>query len=208
MSAPPFRLMLVTDRSLLPPGGLVDAVDQAVSGGVDAVQLRERDMLDEDLLALGRSLRAVTRGRAMLLVNGSGSLARAIAADGVHLPEAAPYPDEKRGTSQLMGRSVHDVDGVKRTAAEGLDYLILGTIFPSRSHPGGRTGGLDLVRSVCAQTRTPVIAIGGITSANAGAVREAGAAGIAVISAVLCAPDPRAAAAALATIVRSAPAVG
>ncbi|MGH2586491.1 MAG: thiamine phosphate synthase, partial [Dehalococcoidia bacterium] len=67
----PFRLMLVTDRTLLPPDRLIHAVDEAVSGGVDAVQLREKDLPEPELIELGQRLRAVTRGRALLIVTGT-----------------------------------------------------------------------------------------------------------------------------------------
>lgn len=204
-----FRVMLVTDRTLASARGLADAVGRAVEGGVDAVQLREKDLLEAELIALGRELRAVTRGRALLLVNGPPALARACDADGVHLPEAAPLtPDTRRATAGLLlGRSVHDAAAARRAAAEGVDYLVLGTIFPSRSHPGAATGGLDLVRRVRAAVALPIIAIGGITAANAAAVIQAGATGIAVISAVLGAADPRAAAAELRAVIDEARAV-
>ena len=196
--------MLVTDRTLVPPGGLADAVDRAVAGGVDAVQLREKDLPDDDLIALGRDLRVVTQGRALLLVNGTLAQARACDADGVHLPEAAPpvSPESHSAfriphSAFLLGRSVHDVDAARRAIAEGVDYLVLGTVFPSRSHPGGVTGGLDLVRGVRAVVDVPIVAIGGITAVNTADVMQAGATGVAVISAILAAPDPQAAAAKL-----------
>lgn len=202
----PFRLMLVTDRTLAPAGRLAALVEQAVAGGVDAVQLREKDLADGALKALGRDLRAVTRGRALLLVNGSIDVARACAADGVHLAEGVdltPRPPSQRGKGGgglgpfLIGRSVHDLPAARRAEREGADYLVLGTIFPSRSHPGGPTGGLELVREVGQSVDLPVIGIGGITIDNAAAVIRAGASGVAVISAILAAPDPTAAAAAL-----------
>jgi thiamine-phosphate pyrophosphorylase len=206
--------MLVTDRTLVPTGGLADAVDRAVAGGVDAVQLREKDLADGELIALGRELRAVTRGRALLLVNGTLAQAHACDADGLHLPEAAPpvAPDRHSAfriphSAFLLGRSVHDVDAARRAAAERVDYLVLGTVFPSRSHPGGATGGLDLVRHVRAAVDVPIVAIGGITAANAASVLRAGASGVAVISAILAAPDPRAAAAELRAAIDQARAV-
>jgi thiamine-phosphate pyrophosphorylase len=204
MAIIPFRLMLVTDRTLLPPGALVAAVDRAVAGGVDAVQLREKDVPEAELLALGRELRAVTCGRALLLLNGPARLARALGADGVHLPENAAQPEAAERAGLLLGRSVHDAAGAEAAERAGVDYLVVGTVYPSRSHPGGLTGGQDLVRNVCERVRLPVVGIGGITATNAGEVMHAGAAGVAVISAVLAAPDPRAAAERLAGVVRAA----
>jgi thiamine-phosphate pyrophosphorylase len=205
-----FRLMLVTDRSLFPSGGLAEAVDSAVSGGVDAVQLREKDLPDDELIALGRELRAVTRGRALLLVNGTTAQAIACDADGLHLPESAPPVAPGHSAFRiphsafLLGRSVHDAGAARLAVAEGVDYLVLGTVFPSSSHPGGMTGGLDLIRRVRAAVDTPIIAIGGITAATAASVLDAGASGVAVISAILAAADPRAAALELRAVIDQA----
>jgi thiamine-phosphate pyrophosphorylase len=172
--SPLFRLMLVTDRTLVAAGSLPAVVERAVAGGVDAVQLRDKDLPEQERIALGRDLRAVTQGRGV------------------------------RSAPLLIGRSVHDLAAARRAEAEGVDYLLLGTIYPSRSHPGGRTGGPVLVSAVCGAVDRPVIAIGGITAENAGEVMRAGAAGVAVISAILGADDPEAAAAALARVVDAA----
>jgi thiamine-phosphate pyrophosphorylase len=234
--------MLVTDRTLAPAGALPALVDRAVDGGVDAVQLREKDLPERDLVALGRELRDVTRGRALLVVNGTVEQAMACDADGVHVGEGVyltpptPLPSQGRGESGqaegasispvrgtgmshspshdrtppslrgkgagglgslLFSRAVHSVEAARRAEVEGVDFVVLGTIYPSRSHPGGVTGGTELVARVHEVVRVPVIGIGGITCENAGAVIRAGASGVAVISAILAAEDPRAAAAAL-----------
>jgi thiamine-phosphate diphosphorylase len=194
-------LMLVTDRTLTGDGsGLVAQVERAVAGGVNLVQLREKELPDNDLRELGLRLRRATVGRALLLVNGPPALAAAIGADGVHLAEdALAIGAVKRATRGrlLVGRSVHSLDAAQRAADDGADYLVLGTIFASRSHPGGETGGMALIEQVTKALRTPVIAIGGITTHNTAEVVGAGASGIAVISAILGQPDPRAAAHAL-----------
>lgn len=194
-------LMLVTDRSLTPAAELPAAVEAAVAGGVDAVQLREKGLPAGELYRLGLQLRAVTaRQGALLLVNDRLDVALAVGADGVHLGETALPVAAARavaGGRLLIGRSVHGVEAALAAARAGADYLVVGTVFPSRSHPGGPVGGLELVRAVAAAVRVPVLGIGGITVANAAAVVQAGAAGVAVISAVLGAPDPAAAAAEL-----------
>jgi thiamine biosynthesis protein ThiS len=200
--------MLVTDRTLCPRQGPgLPALVDAVAGSVDAVQVREKDLADADLLALARDLREVTRGRALLFVNGHADVALAAAADGVQLGEdAEPVEAVRRrvGDRLLIGRSVHTVEGALAAEEAGADLLVLGTIYPSRSHPGGATGGSDLVARVSRRTRLPVIGIGGITEANAGEVIRAGAAGIAVISAILTAAEPVRAAATLRAVVNAA----
>jgi thiamine-phosphate diphosphorylase len=190
-------LMLVTDRSRCGGvDGLIAVVEEAVQGGVDAVQLREKDLPPEELRPLARRMREVTFGRALLLVNGPLDVALATPADGVHLPESAPLvrrPQE----GFLVGRSVHSVDAARRAMAEGADYLIAGPVYETASHPGRDPAGPSLIEEVTVAVTVPVLAIGGINAARIEQVVRAGASGVAVISAVLDRPDSRAAAAEL-----------
>jgi thiamine-phosphate pyrophosphorylase len=199
--------MLVTDRSLCPLDRLLGLVVDLVAAGVDAVQLREKDLPADELANLARRLRPATAGRALLFVNGAADVALDAGADGVQLGEEAESAAAVRaraGGALLISRSVHDVDRAAAAERDGADLLVLGTIYPSRSHPGGAAAGPVLVRSVAGRVRLPVIGIGGIDVANAGEVIRAGASGVAVISAILAAPDPVAAAAALRAVVDGA----
>jgi thiamine-phosphate pyrophosphorylase len=190
--------MLVSDRSLCTGAdGLVAAVEAAVTGGVDAVQLREKDMPSEELLPLARRLRQATEGRAaptgrqaLLLVNGPLAVALAAEADGVHLPEGEP-PVERPRSSFHIGRSVHSLKAARRAEAEGADYLIAGPVYETHSHPGREPAGLALIEEVTRSVRTPTLAIGGVTAERVEEVVRAGASGIAVISAILAQPDRR-----------------
>ncbi len=193
--------MLVTDRSLAADtGDLVRDVALAVESGVNAVMVREKDLPKAQLLELIRCLRRVAAASTVVLMNGPVEIALAAGADGVHGGESSLSAAEMRrtaGSDLLVGRSVHSLDGALAAAAGGADYLALGTVFPSRSHPGGETGGLARVRLVSSAVNLPVIGIGGITATTAAAVMCAGAAGVAVISAILGKPDVRSAAAEL-----------
>lgn len=190
-------LMLVTDRSFWGGAeGLVAAVEAAVEGGVDAVQLREKDLPPEKLLPLARRLGGATLGRALLLVNGPLEVALAGEADGVHLPENAP-PVRCPREGFLVGRSVHSVRAARRAEAEGADYLIAGPVYETRSHPGREPAGLSLIEEITRSVRVPVLAIGGVSAARVEEVVRAGASGVAVISAVLAAADRQEAAAEL-----------
>lgn len=176
--------MLVTDRRLA--GGadrLVAAVSKAVEAGVNAVQLREKDLPEEELLHLARRLREATRGRALLIVNGSLTVALQSGADGLHLPEASPRPEKTVGL--LLGRSVHSVDAARKAEAEGAGYVLAGPVFETPSHPGEAPAGIRLIRGIATAVRLPVIAIGGITPDAVGPVMRGGASGVAVISAIL-----------------------
>lgn len=177
--------MLVTDRKLAGgTDGLVDAVAQAVEGGVNAVQLREKDLPAEELLPLARRLRAVTRERAVLIVNGPLEVALSAEADGVHLPEVAP-PVERPSRPFLVGRSVHSREAAERAWAECCDYLIAGPVFQTPSHLAASPAGIALIEAVAGAVAIPVLAVGGITPEGVEDVLRAGASGVAVISAIL-----------------------
>jgi thiamine-phosphate pyrophosphorylase len=186
--------MLVTGRTLA--GGedaLLRAVEAAVEGGVNAVQLREKDLAPARLLSLARRLRDVTKGRALLLLNGPVDVALECGADGVHLPEDAPTlvaqgPGPE--PSLLLGRSVHSLQAARRAVSDGADYLVAGPVYATRSHPGAPAAGAYLIESVARAVGIPVLAIGGVTAARVDEVIRAGASGVAVISAVLGAPSP------------------
>jgi thiamine-phosphate pyrophosphorylase len=196
-------LALVTDRSALSGLSLEEAVAQAIEGGANLVQLREKDLPAADLLALAERLRAVTRGRALFLVNDRLDVALTCAADGVHLPERGlPVAVARRLTGEgfIIGRSVHSVAEAVRARQEGADYVQAGTIFASRSHPGQAPAGLSLLEAIAAAVNIPILAVGGITAANVSEAMAAGASGAAVISAILSAPSPREAARGLAQV--------
>lgn len=192
-------LALVTDRTLT-PGGLEVVVAEALDGGVDLVQLREKDLPARDLLVTAQLLREMTRGRALLFVNDRLDVALACGADGVQLPEdGLPVAEARRlaGPALAIGCSVHDVTGAMAAAEAGADLLLVGTIYASRSHLGGPVSGPGLiaqVRAALPDFTGLLLGIGGITPANAGEVLAAGAGGVAVISSVLGAADVRGAA--------------
>ena len=190
-------LCLVTDRKRTKSGDAAATVAASLDGGVGMVQLREKDMPPFELLRLARRLRLVTRGRALLVVNDRVDVAMLSGADGVQLGETALDVADVRklvGPDMLIGRSVHSEVGAVDAECQGADFLVLGTVFETASHPDGRVGGLDLVREVTEAVGIPVLGIGGITPANAASVMEAGASGAAVITAITMSDDPRTAA--------------
>lgn len=194
-SALPYpTLCLVTDRQYARGRPLADLVSQAVQGGVNVVQLREKDLHAGELLALAKAIRHVTReSNALFLVNDRVDVALAAEADGVQLgEEALPVEAARRiaGQRLLIGRSVHSVGGAREAEAQAADFLVVGTIFPTGSKPGVRPAGLKLLEQVAQAVTIPFLAIGGVNTGNVAQVMAQGAAGIAVISAILGSRDP------------------
>ncbi len=198
-------LCLVTDRKLCGEERLAGVVAAAVAGGATMVQLREKDLGARELYDLGLRLRPLLAGRALFVVNDRLDVALALGADGVQLGAAGlPVAAARRlaGDRLRIGRSVHDAAEAVAAEREGADFLIVGTIFATRSHPGQAAAGPGLLAAVRAATRLPLLAIGGVEAANLATVMAAGADGVAVISAIVAASDPQAAAAALAAGLR------
>ena len=182
------RLMLVTDRRTVGRRDLMQIAGAAVAGGVDAVQVREKDLPDDELTALAERVQRAIEGRAAVLVNGRPAVAKLLGA-GLHLPGDAPAPAQRDWP--LWGRSVHSTEEALRRAEEAPDYLLVGPVYPTDSKPGHPGGGLSLIEATArAVAPLPVLAIGGIEAINAGAVIAAGAAGVAVRGAILDASDP------------------
>jgi thiamine biosynthesis protein ThiS len=181
-------LMLVTDsrRAPLP---LPELAESAVAGGVDVIQIREKDLSESDLLNLAASV--VDRvGTGRVLVNGSVIVAKELGT-GLHLPESSIETAEARcelGAATRIGRSVHS----SALDPAHLDYLIAGHVFATARKSGLPPIGLNGFGQIARATTLPVYAIGGITPENARSCIAAGAHGIAVMSAINNSNDPAA----------------
>lgn len=195
-----FRVCLITDRKAVRGGDVLRAVEEALEGGIRAVQLREKDLSGREMYRLAEAMRAVTaKAGAKLLVNDRIDVALAVGADGVHLGLASIPPADARrlvGPAALVGCSTHNLAEIREAEGGGADFVIFGPVYPTPSKAAfGPPVGVAALKDACAAARIPVFAIGGVTAANAGEVLAAGAHGIALISAVIAAADPRAAAA-------------
>lgn len=191
------RLHLITDRTICRDISLEEAVAQAIEGGVEVVHLREKDLPSGEFYQLAVKLRHLTYGKANLIINERIDIATAISADGVHLPgNSVPmYVAKKIGGQMLsVGRSVHSVEEAINAQDEEADYLMLGTIYKTASHPGKAPDGPEMIQRVKEAVTIPVFAIGGIDASNVAEVMAAGADGVAVIRAILAASDIKAAA--------------
>lgn len=186
-------LMLVTE----PSPGLPETVRAAVRGGVNMVQLRDPSADREQLLRRAGLLREMIEPPALLILNRHVEGVVSCRADGVQLPEAHASIREVRqilGEGRWIGCSIHSVERACQVEAEGADYLIAGTIFPSGTHPDIPAQGLEFLEQICRAVQLPVIAIGGITPSNAPDCLRAGARGVAVQSAIMRSADPEQAA--------------
>jgi len=202
-------ICLVTDHSVCTDGyaGMERAVAAALGGGINVVQLREKSLGARELYELGYRLRKLTdEVGAVLLVNDRADVAVAVGADGVHLGGDSLPVSVAAGIvgQRLVGRSVHSVAEAVEAEQAGADYLVLGTIFPSQSHPDLTAHGPHLIRKVKALVKIPVIAIGGISAENAAQTVADGADGVAVIRTILADGHPEQAARRLVDRVREA----
>ncbi len=194
-----WSVYVITDHRAVGERAILDVVRAAIRGGASVVQLREKTATTREMVELGQALYEVTRQAGIpLIVNDRLDVALAVGAEGVHVGhDDMPVSLARRliGPNLILGASPETLGEARQMERDGADYLGVGDVYgtPSKSDAGtpiGFHGLTEVIRAVS----IPVVAIGGITLENAGAVIQAGAAGVAVISAVVGAPDPEAAA--------------
>ncbi len=193
----PLDLYVVTDSRLAGERGNLWTIEEAIAGGADVVQLREKNMSTREMILLGQALRELTRKHGVLfVVNDRVDVALAVDADGVHVGQddmPAPLARKLVGLGMIVGVSATTLAEAIRAAEDGADYLGVGPIYPTGTKPDAAPAtGPELVSAARRATGLPIVAIGGIGPANAAEVVAAGADGVAVISAIVGKPDPRA----------------
>jgi len=190
---------VITDRRAAGGRSILDVVRAAIRGGATVVQLREKEASTREMIELGQALHQITRAAGVpLIVNDRVDVALAIDAEGVHVgQDDMPAHLARRliGSERILGVSAGTVEEARQAERDGADYLGVGDVYgtptkPDAGVPIGVAGLAEIARAVS----VPVVGIGGITAENAAAVIQAGAAGVAVISAVMGAADPEAAA--------------
>ena len=202
--APPenYRLCLVTDRALARARPLTEIVAAAVRGGVTMVQLREKRAATRAFIEEALALKALLQPLGVrLLINDRLDIALAIEADGVHVgQDDMPVATARRmlGPKAIIGLSITTIAQISNDDVGLADYLGVGPIFAQATKPDASPPiGLAGLAKIRGATNKPIMAIGGISAANAADVRRAGADGLAVVSAIMAAADPATAAAAL-----------
>ena len=197
MKVNPPWLCLITSDSRSKHHDVVQLVREAVSGGVNMVQLRTETTDPIQLTKVSKQIRDITLGRSLFLVNSNVKLAICSGADGVHFKEKDVIPTNLKneiGRDFMIGKSVHSVTGAISAYSSGADYLTAGTIFASKSHPGGETKGPKFISEIISNVNIPVIGVGGIGHGNVVEVMEQKASGVAVIGAITESVDPKIAA--------------
>lgn len=196
MPLPNFDFYLVTDRHQTRGRELLWVLEQALDGGVGAVQLREKDLDGKELFSLAEKARNLcARYRAALYINDRIDVARAVDADGVQLGISSIPIEAARpllGPDRMIGASTHSLIEAREAQRQGADFVLFGPVYftPSKAAYGAPQG-LAPLKKIVENIALPVYAIGGINIENVAEVMGAGVHGIALISAVMAASDPK-----------------
>ncbi|WP_371372549.1 thiamine phosphate synthase [Sporomusa aerivorans] len=203
-----YSLYLVTDRDLLGAKELVATVEQAIRGGVTVVQIREKNLPTLDFFRTAQAIKDVTLKYGVpLIVNDRADIALAVDADGLHIGQSdLPLTVARRllGPDKIIGVSAATLEEALAAQNEGADYLGIGAIYPTNTKYDADQVSLTELAAINNKVTIPVVAIGGINGNNICDVITAGAAGAAVVSAIVAAEDPCKAAAALDQMIKAA----
>lgn len=182
------RVYLITDRTLLPENEFLRGIESALKGGIRSLQLREKDLPASELLHLARQVKALAQPYgAKLFINDRADIAEIAGADGVHLTETsiAAADVKKHFPRLLIGVSTHSLESARRAEAGGADFVTFGPVFDTPSKRiYGPPQGLYRLREVAGNTTLPVLALGGVKSANIPLLLAQGVYGVALVSGI------------------------
>lgn len=190
-----WSVYVITDQRTVGDCSLLDVIAAALKGGATVVQLREKHLTTYDMVTFGQTLHDLTQSMNVpLIVNDRVDVALAINAEGVHVgPRDMPAKIARQmiGPDRILGVSVATIAEAQQALQDGADYVGVGDLYGTPSKPdAGSPIGLERLTEIAQSIDIPIVGIGGVTVRNAAAVIDAGATGVAVISAVLGAPDP------------------
>ncbi|MGB7294479.1 MAG: thiamine phosphate synthase [Candidatus Aminicenantales bacterium] len=194
-----WRLCFIADSEAAAGKGIIRLITAAVAGGVTIIQLRGKKWTGREFLDVGMKAARLLRPKNIpLIINDRVDVALACKADGVHLGQddmPLPYARKILGKKSIIGLSAATPEEAERAAKDGANYVGVGPVFRTLSKKDiGFLLGLEGLRAIRKKAKIPILAIGGIALANVAAVVSAGADGVAVISAIASAEDPKKAA--------------
>ncbi|MCJ7609248.1 thiamine phosphate synthase [Candidatus Bathyarchaeota archaeon] len=204
-----WNLYVITDSRICPGRSHIEEAKAAVAAGVKVIQLREKQMIDREIVTVGKTLRSITAKASVdFIVNNRVDMALALDADGVHVgQEDMPVPLVRQlmGPNKIIGASASTVAEAIRAEKDGADYVSASPVFATMTKTDAPPStGLSGLKEISEAVSIPVVAIGGIDLRNVEEVIAAGADVIAVVSAVVCAQDMRKAAEELLSAIRAA----
>jgi thiamine-phosphate pyrophosphorylase len=187
------RLYLILDTEVGSYGKLFDTAVLAIRGGVDVIQLRDKNGTAKSVLEFSRRLQKIIRGKIPYIINDRVDLALAAHADGVHLGQddlAVAFARKSLGKSALIGKSCQSLGHVRGAMKEDVDYLGFGSVFKTLTKPEREPMDLNVLRRVVKASTVPLFAIGGIVENNLAALIRIGVRKVAVCRAIINARDP------------------
>lgn len=192
-------LYLITDRKLIGNQDIIKFLSDAINGGVTAVQLREKDCSTREFIQIAREVKKLLQKKNIpLIINDRIDVAQVVNADGVHIGQNdIDYLDARKilGDEITIGVSVETLSQAQEAIERNVDYISVSPIFLTPTKPEVRTyWGIEGLRDIRKLTKKYLVAIGGINPSNVRSVLEAGANGIAVVSAICASADPEIAA--------------
>ncbi|MFQ8704985.1 MAG: thiamine phosphate synthase [Thomasclavelia sp.] len=187
------KLYLVTDRQWLNGRKLTDDLEKAILGGVTIIQLREKNLTNEEFINIAKDVKKLCQKYDIpLIINDNLEVALAVDSDGIHIGQddlPALIVRKQIGTNKILGVSVHNLEEALQAKRDGADYVGVGAIFPTETKNDATNITLDKLQEICSNIDIPVVAIGGITIDNVSKLKNINIAGVAVVSAIMKAND-------------------
>lgn len=187
------KLYLVSDRQWLNGRKLTDDLEKAILGGVTIIQLREKNLNNEEFINIAYDVKKLCQKYNIpLIINDNLEVALAVDSDGIHIGQddiPASIVRKKIGAHKILGVSVHNIEEAIQARHDGADYVGVGAIFPTETKNDATNVTLDKLQKICDNIDIPVVVIGGITIDNISKLKNISISGVAVVSAIMKAND-------------------
>ena len=184
-------LYLITNRHLIKRGNIYSVISEAYRGGVDVVILREKDLSYNELLPIALKLRIIAHQYGKkLIINNCLKTAQVIKADFFHIGYESYLSRKLNLNNMPYGMSVHSIEEAIYAEQSHAQYILASHIYPTKCKQGLKPKGLQLIKAIKSQVKIPIIALGGINDNNIANVIQAGASGVAVMSAIMGSLNP------------------